>query len=274
MRKLLFIIFVLKIKILFGAESYFSIHYNNIHGNSVFQGMKNEGQSVNICSYDNGTSSSCENSFPSIVNNIYYDNGTLKNITNSPADNDTRYFEEKINPMIGTTRVSFGIGLNFLEGTWVGVGTRYGVSLGLAQIYDKINNTIFEGTGALYGLEFEAFTLHEKLSFFGFFPMYRLSYFMSDIIPLYITGQNKRGYYYRRLSSKMTGVSHQYGGSFRVPFSLGRSGTKKGQSTPTAGLFFDFYRDITEADLKIENSNTLKLKSYNSGFSLKWSSPF
>ena len=57
-----------------------------------------------------------------------------KNITNSPADNDTRYFEEKINPMIGTTRVSFGIGLNFLEGTWVGVGTRYGVSLGLAQV--------------------------------------------------------------------------------------------------------------------------------------------
>ena len=38
-------------------------------------------------------------------------------------------------------------------------------------------------------------------------------------------------------------------------------------------LFFDFYRDITEADLKIENSNTLKIKSYNSGFSLKWSSP-
>ena len=92
------------------AESYFSIHYNNINGNSVFQGMKNEGQSVNICSYDNGTSSSCENSYPSIVNNIYYDNGTLKNITNSPTDNDTRYFEEKINPMIGTTRVSFGIG--------------------------------------------------------------------------------------------------------------------------------------------------------------------
>ncbi len=117
MRKLLFIIFVLQINILFGAESYFSIHYNNIHGNSVFQGMKNEGQSVNICSYDNGTSSSCENSFPSIVNNIYYDNGTLKNITHSPSDNDTRYFEEKINPMIGTTRVSFGIGLNFLEGT-------------------------------------------------------------------------------------------------------------------------------------------------------------
>ena len=176
--------------------------------------------------------------------------------------------------MIGTTRVSFGIGLNFLEGTWVGVGTRYGVSLGLAQVYDKVNNTIFEGTGALYGLEFEAFTLHEKLSFFGFFPMYRLSYFMSDIIPLYITGENKTGYYYRRLSSKLTGVSHQYGGSFRVPFSLGRSGTKKGQSTPTAGLFFDFYRDITEADLKVENSNTLKIKSYNSGFSLKWSSPF
>ena len=49
--------------------------------------------------------------------------------------------------------------------------------------------------------------------------------------------------------------------------------SKKGQSTPTAGLFFDFYRDITEADLKIENSNTLKIKSYNSGFSLKWSSP-
>ena len=72
----------------------------------------------------------------------------------------------------------------------------------------------------------------------------------------------------------MTGVSHQYGGSFRIPFSLGRTGRKKGQSTPTAGLFFDFYRDITEADLKIENSNTLKLKSYNSGFSLKWSSPF
>ena len=54
MRKLLFIIFVLQINILFGAESYFSIHYNNIHGNSVFQGMKNEGQSVNICSYDKG----------------------------------------------------------------------------------------------------------------------------------------------------------------------------------------------------------------------------
>ena len=274
MRKLIFIIFVLQINILFGAESYFSIHYNNIHGNSVFQGMKNEGQSVNICSYDNGTSSSCENSFPSIVNNIYYDNGTLKNITHSPSDNDTRYFEEKINPMIGTTRVSFGIGLNFLEGTWVGVGTRYGVSLGLAQVYDKVNNTIFEGTGALYGLEFEAFTLHDKLSFFGFFPMYRMSYFMSDIIPLYITGQNKRGYYFRRLSSKMTGISHQYGGSFRVPVSLGKAGTRKGDSIPTAGLFFDFYRDITEADLKIENNNNLKLKSYNSGFSLKWSSAF
>ena len=60
MKKLLFVIFVLQIKILFGAESYFSIHYNNIHGNSVFQGMKNEGQSLNICSYDNGTSSNCE----------------------------------------------------------------------------------------------------------------------------------------------------------------------------------------------------------------------
>ena len=273
MKKILITIIFFKSSLLFGVESYFSIHYNNIHGNSVFSGMKNEGQSVNICSYDNGTSSSCENSYPSIVNNIYYDNGTLKNITNSPADNDTRYFEEKINPMIGTTRVSFGIGLNFLEGTWVGVGTRYGVSLGLAQVYDKVNNTIFEGTGALYGLEFEAFTLHEKLSFFGFFPMYRVSYFMSDIIPLYISGQNKWGYYYRRLSSKIIGISHQYGGSFRIPISLGKSGLKRGQSIPTAGLFFDFYRDITEANMRIEDSNSIKLKSYNSGFSLKWSSP-
>ena len=142
----------------------------------------------------------------------------------------------------------------------------------------KLIIVFFEGTGALYGLEFEAFTLHEKLSFFGFFPMYRLSYFMSDIIPLYITGQNKRGYYYRRLSSKMTGISYQYGGSFRIPISLGvgggKAGTKRGDSIPTAGIFFDFYRDITEADLKIENSNTLKIKSYNSGFSLKWSSAF
>ena len=130
MKKLLFIIFVLQIKILFGAESYFSIHYNNIHGNSVFQGMKNEGQSVNICSLDNGTTSECENSFPSIINKFVsvYDNGT-DNITTitytyTPLDNDTRYFDEKIKPMIGTTMVSFGIGLNFLEGTWLGIGTR------------------------------------------------------------------------------------------------------------------------------------------------------
>ena len=113
MRKLLFIIFVLQINILFGAETYFSIHYNNIHGNSVFQGMKNEGQSVNICSYDNGTSSNCEDSYPTVVGTYIdtNDDNKTKNIIYSPSDNDTRYFEEQVNPMIGTTRISFGIGL-------------------------------------------------------------------------------------------------------------------------------------------------------------------
>ena len=93
MKKLILTIILFKSFCIFGAEIYFSLHYNNLGGNPLYQGMKNEGQSINICMFDNGTTSDCVNNYPTIVNK-FSDNST----NNSPLDNDTRFFEEKLNP--------------------------------------------------------------------------------------------------------------------------------------------------------------------------------
>ena len=65
-----------------------------------------------ICVYDNGTTDDCVNNHPSIISNTYYDNGTISGTSNSPLDNDTRFFEENMRIGLGTMRLSAGFGAN------------------------------------------------------------------------------------------------------------------------------------------------------------------
>ena len=270
MKKLLLIpyLFLLPFGIAFG-DSYFSLHYNNVLGSFGYSPSNDE---VNICVYDNGTTDDCANNHPSIISNTYYDNGTISGTSNSPLDNDTRFFEEKMRIGLGTMRLSAGFGSNFLEGTIIGLGTRYGLTTGIVSIYGKENKTILEGSGPLFGVEFEIFTLHDKLSFFGFFPFYRYTYYISSS-NVYILGENKLSKYYVRNSYQLKSSSHQWGGSFKFPI-ISNVGSKKGKSkSNTSGIFIDLYRDMTLADLKIKGITT-KVKSSNNGYSIKYSMPF
>ena len=266
MKRLLLIpyIFLFSFGIVFG-NSYFSLHYNNVLGSF---GYSPSNDKVNICVYDNGTTNDCLDNHPSIISNTYYDNGTISGTSNSPLDNDTRFFEEKIRIGLGTMRLSTGFETNFLEGTLIGLGTRYGITTGIVSVYGKENKTILEGSGPLFGVEFEVFTLHDKLSFFGFFPFYRYTYYISNS-NVYILGENKLSKYYVRSSYQLRSSSHQWGGSLKVPFLK-----MKGKNPVNAGgVYLDLYRDMTYADLKIQGITT-KIKSSNNGYSIKYSIPF
>ena len=194
------------------ADSYFSLHYNNIGGMFGYPPTNDE---VNICGYDNGTTSDCINNYPSITSNTYYDNGTVSGTSNLVSDNDTLYFDEKIRIGLGTMRLSAGFGTNFFEDSIIGVGTRYGLTTGILTLMGKSNDTIIEGSGPLFGFEFEIFTLHDKLSFFGFFPFYRYTYYLSSS-NVYILGKNNKCKYYVIDTYQLTEISHQYDGSFKL----------------------------------------------------------
>ena len=123
-----------------------------------------------------------------------------------------------------------------------------------------------------FGVEFEIFTLHDKLSFFGFFPFYRYTYYISSS-NVYILGENKLSKYYVRNSYQLKSSSHQWGGSFKFTI-ISNIGSKKGKSkSNTSGISIDIYRDMTFADLKIKGITT-KVKSSNNGYSIKYSMPF
>ena len=121
MKRLLLIlyIFLFSFGLAFG-DSYFSLHYNNVLGSFGYSPSNDE---VNICVYDNGKTTDCLNNHPSIISNTYYDNGTISGTSNSPLDNDTRFFEEKLRIGLGTMRLSTGFGTNFLEGTLIGLNS-------------------------------------------------------------------------------------------------------------------------------------------------------
>ena len=82
-----------------------------------------------------------------------------------------------------------------------------------------------EGNGPLFGFEFEIYTLHDKLSFFGFFPFYRQTYFLSES-NIYVLGENKNGKYFVRDKYKIISNQIDYGGSFKIPF-VSMAGTKR-----------------------------------------------
>ena len=248
------------------ADGYVSYHFTNL-GGTFNPSLSDE---VNICVLDNGTTSNCLDKYPSILSNTYHDNGSISGTSNDVKDNDTRYFDEKIRIGLSTIRLSAGLGANFFEGTIIGIGTRYGFTTGIVSIEGKKNKTILEGNGPLFGFEFEIYTLHDKLSFFGFFPFYRQTYFLSES-NIYVLGENKNGKYFVRDKYKIISNQIDYGGSFKIPF-VSMAGTKKGKGNVN-GLFIDLYRNLTYSNLKILD-HTLKMKSHSNGYSLKYSFSF
>ena len=229
-------------------------------GNSATQ----TGDSVNLCVFDNNSNDECLNETTASI----YSQG---NYPTGGGDNRSDIFiERSLVPKVGILKLGFGGSIDlFKKGRRTNDGLfvfRFGGHLGLSKLSGKTNNTRIDGTGLVYGIDFQFqennFELFELYPPLGFRPILKKSFYRSEIFPVHIVGLNINGLkHFYRANGMLNGESFSYGLSYKVNL-------KKKQR-----YYLDLMKEEIKAKIKID-SKSFEIKNNTVAIGLRFETGF
>lgn len=203
------------------------------------------GEPINLCIIDYNKTSNCIND------------------TKTPSNDNSTFFEKEITPLLSFSRASFGFSKSFIGGKNKPgfLKGRLGLSLGIATLSGKQNDTRIDGTGTVWGgevqLQENRLELLQLYPILGFRPIFKYFHFGSHFFPVLITGSNQASKYFERTHAKVSGSSSSVGGTYTFKISKKQS------------VHIDFLREQLKAKLIIHD-NDFDINNKTSSFAVKF----